>query len=173
MADRSNPPARCRRVLATGLLAVAAAELAITVVIPLLNGISWAAAVGSFTVTNGAMGLGFAVCGMLLAWHRPGNPVGWLFLAAALGEATSSATIQLTEFGAQHGWSASVLSLLASLFTFGWPLAIGLCLPVALLLFPSGRPVSTRWRWLIWTAVADGVLFALSTAAPGSTEFGR
>jgi len=102
MANRSRPPARGTRALATGLLAVAAAELAIAAVMALTSGISWAAAVASFTVTNGAMGLGFAVCGVLLAWHRPGNPVGWLFMAAALADAMSAAAIQLTGFGAER-----------------------------------------------------------------------
>jgi len=168
------PPRWRTRVLAAGLLALVAAELAIAALTALTSGISWAAAVGSFTVTNGAMGLGFAVCGVLLAWHRQGNPVGWLFLAAALADAMSAAAaVQLTGFGAERGWGPGVLSLLASLFTFGWPLAIGLCLPVALLLFPSGRPASTRWRWLIWAAVAEGMPFTLSFAAPGTTAFGR
>ena len=160
-------------MLAAGLLAVVAAELAIAAVTALTSGVSWAAAVGSFTVTNGAMSLGFAVCGVLLAWHRPGNPVGWLFLAAALADAMSAAAIQLTGFGAERGWGAGVLGLLASLFMLGWPLAIGLCLPVALLLFPAGRPAGTRWRWLIWAAAAEGMLFTLGFAAPGVLEFGR
>jgi len=42
-------------------------------------------------VTNGAMGLGFAVCGALLAWHCPRNPIGWLFPAAGVADATSAA----------------------------------------------------------------------------------
>lgn len=167
------PPHWRTRVLAAGLLAVVAAELAIAAVTALTSGISRAAAVGRFTVTNGAMGLGFAVSGALLAWHRQGNPVGWLFLAAALAEAMSAAAIQVTGFGAERGWGRGVLSLLASLFTFGWPLAIGLCLPVALLLFPSGRPASTCWRWLIWAAASEGMLFTLSFAAPGAMTFGR
>ncbi len=54
-----------------------------------------------------------------------------------------------------------------------WPWAIGLCLPLALLLFPDGRPAGSRWRWLIWAIVAEGVLFELNSAAPGRQTFGR
>jgi hypothetical protein len=61
MADRSRRPARRTRVLATGLLAVVTAELAIAAVTALPSGISWAAAAGSFTVTNGAMELGVTI----------------------------------------------------------------------------------------------------------------
>jgi hypothetical protein len=62
MAHRSRP-------VATAIFALAAAELAAAVAAALAGRISWAAAVGSFTVTNGAIGLGFAVCGVLLARH--------------------------------------------------------------------------------------------------------
>ncbi len=58
-------------MLATGLLAVVAAELAIAAVTALMSGISWAAAVGSFTVTNGAMGQGFAVCRVTVIRDQP------------------------------------------------------------------------------------------------------
>jgi two-component system, NarL family, sensor kinase len=71
------------------------------------------------------------------------------------------------------GWSTLVLRLLASLFMLAWPWAIGLCLPLALLLFPDGRPAGSRWRWLIWAIVAEGVLFELNSAAPGGQTFGR
>jgi two-component system NarL family sensor kinase len=79
------------RALAAGVFALAASELAAAVAAALMSGTTFAAAVGSFTVTNGAMGLGFAACGLLLAWHRPRNPIGWLFLAAGVADATSPA----------------------------------------------------------------------------------
>ncbi len=66
-----------------------------------------------------------------------------------------------------------MLRLLAWLFMLAWPWAIGLCLPLALLLFPDGRPAGRRWCWLIWAIVAEGVLFELSFAAPGRQTFGR
>jgi len=78
-------------VLAIGLFALVMAELAIAIAAALASEISWADAVGSFTVTNGAMGLGFAACGVLLAWHRPRNPIGWLFLAVVGGTPAAAA----------------------------------------------------------------------------------
>jgi len=172
MDDRPRPPRRRTRVLAVCLLALVMSGLAIAIVTVLAAGISWADAVGSFTVTNGAMALGFAGCGVLLAWHRPRNPIGWLFLAAGLADAMSAAAVQLIAYGAERSWDAGLLGLLASMFAFGWPLAIGLCLPVTLLLFPDGRPAGPRWRWLIWAAAAEGLLFVLAAAGPGSQEFG-
>ena len=65
-----------------------------------------------------------------------------------------------------------MIRLLASLFMLSWPWAIGLCLPLALLLFPDGRPAGRRWRWLIGAIVAEGVLFELSVDAPGRQTFG-
>jgi hypothetical protein len=46
-------------------------------------------------VTNGTMGLTFALCGFLLARHRPSSPIGWLFLAAGVAEATSALAVLL------------------------------------------------------------------------------
>ena len=109
----------------------------------------------------------------LLAWHRPRNPIGWLFLAGGVAYATSTAAVNLLGLGGTAGWSTVVLRLLAWLFMLAWPWAIGLCLPLALLLFPDGRPAGRRWCWLIWAIVAEGVLFELSFAAPGRQTFGR
>jgi len=159
-------------VLAIALFAVAMTELATAAAAALAGGISWADAVGSFTVTNGAMGLGFAACGALLAWHRPRNPIGWLFLAAAIADATSTAAVQLLILTAERGWDKTTLGVLGSVFILSWPVAIGL-LPTALLLFPDGRPASPRWRWLIWVAAVEGVLFVLSFGGPGTLTLGH
>jgi two-component system, NarL family, sensor kinase len=173
MADHSRPRSRRARVLAIGLFALAMTELATAIVVALAGNISWADAVGSFTVTNGAMGLGFAVCGALLAWHRPRNPIGWLFLAAGVADATSTSGVQLLFFLAQRDGDKTALGVLGSVFILSWPVAIGLCLPMALLLFPDGRPVSPRWRWLVWAAAVEGPLFVLNFAAPGSMTMGN
>ena len=42
-----------------------------------------------------------------------------------------------------------MLRLAVTVFVYSWPWAIGLCIPLALLLFPDGRPVSPAWRWVV------------------------
>jgi two-component system, NarL family, sensor kinase len=170
--DQSRPRSRRTRVLAIALFALAMAQLATAIAAALASSISWANAVGTFTVTNGAMGLGFAVCGVLLAWHRPRNPIGWLFLAAGVADGTSVSAVQLMILLATHGWDKTTIGVLGSLFIVSWPVAVGLCLPMALLLFPDGRPVSPRWRWLIWVAAVEGLLFVLGFAGPGQMTLG-
>lgn len=80
--------------LALGVFGLAMAELVTTLALVLAGGTSFAAAVGTYTVTNAAMGLSFSACGVLLARRRPRNPIGWLFLAAGVLEATSACAIQ-------------------------------------------------------------------------------
>jgi two-component system, NarL family, sensor kinase len=172
MTEEPGTSGRVTRVLAASLFGLAVAELATAIGCQLAGGVSWAGAVDSFTVTDGVIGLALSACGVLLAWYRPRNPIGWLFLAGGVAYATSTAAVNLLGLGGSVGWSTLVLRLLASLFMLAWPWGIGLCLPLALLLFPDGRPAGSRWRWLIWAIVVEGVLFDLSFAAPDSQTFG-
>jgi two-component system, NarL family, sensor kinase len=166
-------PRRATRALAVGLSGFAMAELATAAAVVLAGGISFANAVGTFTVTNAAMGLAFSACGLVLAWHRPGHPIGWLFLAAGVAEGTAAAAIQLVLLGVRQGWATgATLQVLGTLAVFSWPWAVGLFLPVALLLFPDGRPAGRRWRWVIWAAAAESVLFVLSFANPAPQQVG-
>ena len=70
MPAAAHRRSRLTAPLAIGLSALAAAGLVTAVAVALAGGVSFTGAVASFTVTNGAMGLAFGVCGLLLAWHR-------------------------------------------------------------------------------------------------------
>jgi hypothetical protein len=112
---------------------------------------------------------GFAAIGAFVAARRPRNPIGWLLIAAAFAFA-------LGYFAERLGWHLLLADRTASdrvafwLWLADWPwfgavVSIFIGIP---LLFPSGRPDTTRTRRLLWaTAALAGVsLFAL-TLAPG------
>jgi signal transduction histidine kinase len=157
--------------LVSALGMVAFAEAAIAVGGAVVVGLGWTGALDGFLVTNTAMGVAFATCGGLIAWHRSRNPVGWLLVAAGLAHLTTAAALPVGLFGVAHGWP--VLALRADLTVFGlaWPWGILTWLPLALLLFPDGRLLSPRWRPLAWLTVATGAAYAIGSAtgitAPG------
>ena len=88
----------------------------------------------------------FATVGALLAWKKPGNPIGWLLsgsgLAYALGGFRADARSHFPRtrtLGDWLGWT--------------WLLGLGLCVFVVLL-FPAGNLPSRRWRPVAWAAGA-------------------
>src|SRR6201996_7254032 len=170
---RHGAPSRTRRVLAVALFALALAGCLTAVVVALVAGLSFSAAVNAYTVTDGAMALAFPVSGVLLAGPRPGNPIGWLFLAAGLGMASTAVSGPLLALGAQRGWSQGVLRALDTVGAYGWPWTIALFLPLALILFPDGRLPGRRWRWLIWATLADTLPFLASLGSPNPQTIGH
>jgi hypothetical protein len=116
--------------------------------------------------------LAFSTVGALVASRRPENSIGWLFLSGAflwiLGELT-------LEYGVYTLITApGTLPAGAWMAWFGaWARGIGWFLIVMflLLLFPTGRLPSPRWRPVMWGAVGFVVLFTLTSwLSPVSTD---
>ena len=89
----------------------------------------------------------FAVVGAFIASHRPENPIGWIFCAAALCQGISISGYEYATYalitepdslplGAEASWLAQWI----------WAPGLGLILVFLPLLFPDGRPPSRRWR---------------------------
>ncbi len=100
----------------------------------------------------------FGAVGLVVAWRKPRNPLGWILLGgAAFGVLSEDASFyavadyRLHHGGLPFGWVA----LLAQP---GWAPGIVL-LGLTVLLFPDGRPPSPRWRWVLWAYLATGLLW--------------
>ena len=114
-----------------------------------------------------------AVVGGLVASRLPGNLVGWIFLAGALGSAIRGFGEQYAIFGilAEPGSLPLTGALLLVSRLLVGPVLAFVLLP---LYFPNSRPVSPRWNLVAWIAPAlPPVLTALSTLSPGEAVYGR
>ncbi|TDO35228.1 histidine kinase [Kribbella sp. VKM Ac-2527] len=160
-----------RRRLAAGLGTFAVLEVIAAVVLAVVVGWSFQDALESFVVTNGLMGCAFAICGAVIAWHRPSNPIGWLFVADGIGHATTAVGAPLAQLLHDNSAPVELQRLALTIFSWSWPWSIGLFLPLALLLFPDGRLVSPRWRPVAWAVVLTSPLFALEMGLSPESPF--
>jgi hypothetical protein len=150
--------------------------LAAVVVLLLAARIWLAVAFGSDTVNGqqeslldqllliGAFGSYFVV-GFLLIMKRPDNRVGWVL--AAIGALTTVGAVA-------EGYGTFVLApggrpdlpgglLAAWIMNWYWFPLLGLIAVFVPLLFPTGRPLTPRWRWLFYAAT--GLLVVITLAA--------
>ena len=78
-----------------------------------------------------------AVVGLLIALQLPRNPIAWILLLGALLPALQLASEQIV--GA--AWSYQTEEAAGPLLLLVWPLAVAF-------VFPNGRLLSRRWRWV-------------------------
>ena len=98
---------------------------------------------------TGAVG----VLGFVLAWRRPRNPLGWMFLAVAvfLTLSEDASFYSVADYRLHHG--ELPLGWVAVLAQPGWAPALALG-GLAVLLFPDGALPSPRWRPVLWVYLA-------------------
>jgi hypothetical protein len=130
----------------------------------------WLAIVGCYAVSGVASGsaladgpapfvaytvfvLAFATIGAAVAWLRPANPIGWILLGAGLAYAIGGLADSRLEAEGRDG-----PRLAAWLSTWVWMAGIAPVATFGLLLFPTGRLPSARWRPVAWLAAAGSAL---------------
>ena len=93
----------------------------------------------------------FVMLGAMILSRRPTNTIGRIFLFVGLIGAIQFLSGQYTLTGSAEGWPAvgwsAVLSRVCQISAASGFLFL-------LFLFPTGRPVSARWRPVLWLAVA-------------------
>jgi len=108
--------------------------------------------------------LTFPTVGAAIASRLPRNPIGWLFLGAGLGAALEDALLGysvytlVTRPGSLPGGPAA-----AAVADAVWLPTMASATLLLFVLFPTGRPLSPMWRWLVWVVSVDVVVYGVAT----------
>jgi hypothetical protein len=105
--------------------------------------------------------IGAPILGGLVASSRPRNSYGWVWLAFGLSLVIQQAAHTYSAYArwVEPGSLAGPLTVVRVL-GLGNQASLGLA-PFLLLLFPTGRLPSRRWRPLAWTSALSGVAIAV------------
>ena len=140
-----------------------------------------------FTSVNGSfevfvllavlMMLGYGTVGAFLASQGRGGPLGWLMLVIALGFVLTGLTEEFLTYRFVTNPRSSLPLVGAAAWLTNWLFVLVFApIPLVLLLFPTGRVQSPRWRWLPVTIIAIasvGTLATILRPGPVDTEQAR
>jgi hypothetical protein len=117
-------------------------------------------------VAPGALwAMSFPLVGAVIATHRPGNPLGWMFLVIGISTGLVAFGSQYASYvfrtapGAGPGGELAVW-----VGEWAWAPALVLLLCFVPLLFPDGRPPSRRWRPVAWLSAVLIVVITVPRA---------
>ena len=118
------------------------------------------------------MAAAFTVLGALVVSRQPRNPVGWLLVLIGFFFMYIAASNEVyTQVVLTGGDTTGVNAYVAWAGNWAWLFCMvpaGTLLP---LLFPTGRPLTPRWRWVVWLAVAGiGLSFVGSAFTTGPLD---
>ena len=112
----------------------------------------------------------FGVVGLLIGRRRPTNPIGWIMLAVAGAIAVSTDASSYAVLAFRMGHPGLPLARLAVALTQSW-IALPMLLPLPVLLFPTGRVPSRRWRATLWIYLAVCVTVVIGSATKDMAAF--
>jgi hypothetical protein len=105
--------------------------------------------------------IGAPILGGLIASRLPRNPYGWLWLGFGLGLAFQSLAQSYGAYGlVVEPGSLAAPRTISHVLQLGGQVALTLA-PLLMLLFPTGRLPSRRWRPLVWTSTTAGAVLLL------------
>jgi hypothetical protein len=110
----------------------------------------------------------FMVMGAVIVAHRPGNAIGWIFSAIGLLVGTGFFAWQYAQYAYITRGSPLPGAMLSAWYNnWWWPPTLILATVFTILVFPTGRLLSARWRPVAWlTAAITVTVVALTAFAP-------
>jgi signal transduction histidine kinase len=161
-----------RRVVPWVLYAVMLGLLTVTIWLTWVNG-----SFEVFVLLAVLMMLGYGTVGAFLASRGRGGPLGWLMLVIALGFVLTGLTEEFLTYRFVTNPRSSLPLVGAAAWLTNWLFVLVFApIPLVLLLFPTGRVQSPRWRWLPLTIIAVasvGTLATILRPGPVDTEHAR
>jgi hypothetical protein len=116
----------------------------------------------------------FMVVGAVIVAHRPGNLIGWIFVAVGLLAATGTLAVEYAIYAYITRPGSLPGAVLAAWYSWWWDPMLILILVFTPLLFPTGRLLSPRWRTIaVLAAVAATVVAVLHALQPTITLSNR
>jgi len=151
----THPASRPTARHAWGASRMTAAALAALAVLLLPGSLVLYALTGQNLAENGGQDIVvFASCvtvGLIIAWHRPANPIGWLILAGVDVQGLGIDGSVYDTLAHRPGYRLPVGPIVW--LDTAWFLGLS-ALPLIILLFPDGAPPSPRWRRVMWAYIA-------------------
>jgi hypothetical protein len=162
--QQALPPARSAVWLAWGLWLLVLAVNIVTFVLFKLPEDNESMAVKLLNQADpGLPMLVFATVGGLIVARRPSNVIGWLCWAIGLAVSLSAfGSIEAARTIAGHSNPSPVVLVLYQLGQVLYLLPLLGLLPLLVLLFPTGRLPSRRWRPVVWVFVVGLLLYICS-----------
>jgi hypothetical protein len=97
-----------------------------------------------------------------------------IVLGAGVSYPTSAAGYAHLAAGAAPGTAEPFWRLVGTLTNGAWTWAVSLLLPLCLLVFPDGRLLSRRWRWVAVVAATNALIFlAMAEITPDTLRAHR
>ena len=103
----------------------------------------------------------FGVVGVVVAWRKPRNPLGWCLLGLTVAGALSDdgSLYAIAGYRIRHG--TLPLAWVAMLAQPAWAILVVL-IGLSVLIFPDGTLPSPRLRWVLWLYLAIGLAWMVS-----------
>jgi two-component system NarL family sensor kinase len=150
------------QLLVAGTRTAVAAASVLAVVAAVVSVRFWSGPLGLTLALLAVMFLSVPAIGAAAARAAPANPVGWILLASGVFLPLAIGAYAYAQAAFAPGSTLPGASWAGWLDGWPWVPALGLVPTVGLLLFPTGRPLSPRWRPVLWAGTGVAVAITAS-----------